>query len=584
MAEAKLDVVGCGSMVVDLFRRTPRIIRSDEKILLDGNGAASAREQIAVGGVVLNHLGWARVLGLETGIFGKMGDDRYGEILRNGMNALGIRHHLTLDGSASSFATIFIDGAGNRAAYMTRGATAELRPAEIRRRHAGFIRRAHLVSTEISQLPLATVVALLQLARAHAIPTVLDVDVSPMDACATLGTRAELERALKLATILKPAKAAARELAAGCRDTLKMAETIRANYGSRAVIITEGERGCAIVARDAALRMPAFKVKQIDSTGAGDAFLGAILAGLRWGLKWEEIGRLGNAAGAVCVTRMGAFPTGFELADKIRELYGGALPPAGAPRAHAGNGAGVLDPVAEVERFFDLCLDEMAALRRTLDLSAISRAVGMIRTAEDRGGRVHVTGVGKPEHVARYAASLFCSVGTMATFLHATETLHGSLGQIHPSDIVIAISNSGSTVELCATAQAIKEHGAQLIAVTGKETSELARLATLVLRAPVAQEGGVLGLAPRMSVIAQVLVLAALSVALEAAHGLTLEEYSRWHRAGSLGEAARRLVAKSGVPSTAKAPPAPPEASPKRARPPSMAVGRRHKNPHLNGH
>ena len=59
-----------------------------------------------------------------------------------------------------------------------------------------------------------------------------------------------------------------------------------------------------------------------------------------------------------------------------------------------------------------------------------------------------VTGVGKPEHVARYAASLLCSVGTLATFLHATETLHGSLGQVHPNDVVIAISNSGNTVEL----------------------------------------------------------------------------------------------------------------------------------------
>ena len=59
-----------------------------------------------------------------------------------------------------------------------------------------------------------------------------------------------------------------------------------------------------------------------------------------------------------------------------------------------------------------------------------------------------MTGVGKPEHVARYAASVFCSVGTPATFLHATETLHGSLGQVHPRDVVIAISNSGNTDEL----------------------------------------------------------------------------------------------------------------------------------------
>jgi len=547
MADLKLDAVGCGSMVVDQFYRTPRIIGAEEKILLDSGRNGATPEPPAVGGVVLNHLGWARVLGLEVGIFGKMGDDRYGEILRRGMNALGIRNHLTLDGSASSFATIFVDARGDRAIYMVRGATAELKPAEIRRRHGAFIRNAHLVSTEISQLPLATVIAILLFARAHSIPTVLDVDVPPSDACASLGTRAELERALKLATVLKPAKAAARELSGGVRDPLKMGEAIRTRYGSRAVVITDGERGCAIAAQDTALRIPTFRVpRQIDATGAGDAFMGALLAGLRWGLSWESIGRLGNAAGAVCIARLGAFPAGLDLRDEILKLYSEPLPQcATAPRATTADSTGALDPLAEVARFFDTALAELTALRNAIDLDEIARAVAIIRTAETRGGRVHITGVGKPEHVARYAASVFCSVGTIATFLHATETLHGSLGQIDPRDVVIAISNSGNTNELCAAAIAIKDHGAQLIAVTGNGISELGRLADLVLHAPIQQEGGVLGLAPRISVLAQVFVVAAISVALEAARGLTLEEYSRWHRAGTLGEAARRLAATS---------------------------------------
>jgi sugar/nucleoside kinase (ribokinase family) len=273
-------------MVVDLFYRTPRIAGADEKILLDAKGG-SAIEEAVVGGVVLNHLGWARILGLNAGIFGKMGDDADGKFLRDGMDALGIRHHLTLDGSASSFSKIFVDPAGNRAIYMMRGATAELRPGEIRRCHGAFIRRAAIVTTEVSQLPLPTVIAILQFARTYSITTVLDVDVPPSDACATLGTRAQLDRALRLATILKPAKSAARELAGGSRDILKMGEVIRARYGNRAVVITDGDKGCAIAANDAAIRVPIFRVKQIDSTGAGDAFFGAMLAGLRWGMQWD---------------------------------------------------------------------------------------------------------------------------------------------------------------------------------------------------------------------------------------------------------------------------------------------------------
>ena len=545
MAEHKLDVVGCGSMVVDMFYRTPRIIRADEKILLHPHSASAAIERTQVGGLVLNHLGWARVLGLRTGIFGKLGDDRHGEFLRDGMEHLGIRHHLTFDGSTSAFATIFVDTHGDRAIYMSRGATGELTPSEVRSRHGAFIRRANLVSTEISQLPLRTVLAILLFARTHSIPTILDVDVPPSDAIGSLGTRAELERALKLATYLKPAKSAARELIAGNgRDPLKLAEAIRAKYGNRAVIITEGDKGCSIAADGACLRVPAFKVKQTDSTGAGDAFLAGIFAGLRMNLPWEKAGRLANAAGAICVTRLGAFPSGFEVRDEIIDLYGEAIA-LRRPRVEADQREPANEiSTAEVEDFFEVALAELATLRSSINFAAIARAVEVIRTALGRGGRVHVTGVGKPEHVARYAASLFCSIGTPATFLHATETLHGSLGQVHPRDVVIAISNSGNTDELLSTASAIREQGAQLIAITGNKESGLTQLADLVIHAPVAQEGGGLGLAPRISVLGEVFVLAGLSVALEVAHGLTVEEYSRWHRAGTLGEAARRLAAR----------------------------------------
>jgi len=547
ISDTRLDIVGCGSMVVDLFYRTPRIVRPDEKIVLDTVRPGAGMERAEVGGVVLNHLGWSRILGLEVGIFGKMGDDRHGEFLRNGMDRLGIRHSLTLDGSASSFSTVFVDGEGNRAIYMIRGATAELRAIEIARRHGAFIRRARFISTEISQLPLRTVIALLKYAKEHSIPTVLDLDVPPSDAISSLGTRSELERALKLATYLKPAKAAARELAGEERDALAMAGVIRARYGNRAVVITDGDRGCAISARDTALRIPAYRVRQVDTTGAGDAFLGAMMAGIRWGLKWEQIGRLANAAGAVCVGRFGAFPSGFELRDRIVSLYGEKLPVGGVPRdaSRRASSRPRLEPMTEVKRFLDGSFTELGRLRRKLDSREIARAVEAIAMAEARGGRVHVTGVGKPEHVARYAASLFSSVGTPATFLHATETLHGSLGQVDRDDVVIAISNSGNTGEMLATASAIKEHGARLIALTRNRTSELAHIADVVIQVPIKEDGGLLGLAPRISVLGQIYVLAAISVALEVNRGLTLEEYSRWHRAGALGETARQLAARA---------------------------------------
>jgi arabinose-5-phosphate isomerase len=187
----------------------------------------------------------------------------------------------------------------------------------------------------------------------------------------------------------------------------------------------------------------------------------------------------------------------------------------------------------------DIALAELAVLRERLGPDAFQAAVDLIRAAAATGGRVHVTGIGKPEHVARYAASLLSSTGTPAIFLHATEVVHGGAGQIVAGDVVIAISNSGETTELRPAVDAIRRMGGRLIAVTGQPTSWLARAADLVLDAGVAREGGQLGLAPRASVVAQVLVLAALSSALEEAQGFTKADYHARHPAGELGKRSR---------------------------------------------
>jgi arabinose-5-phosphate isomerase len=184
---------------------------------------------------------------------------------------------------------------------------------------------------------------------------------------------------------------------------------------------------------------------------------------------------------------------------------------------------------------YDVAVEELVALRKRLDPAAFERAVSLIRAAEAAGGRVHVTGIGKPEHVAHYAASLLSSTGTPATFLHGTEAIHGSAGQVVRGDVVIAISNSGAT-ELVATADVAHALGAQVIAVTGNPHSPLAARADLVLEARVEREGGGLGFAPRASIAAELLVLAALSAALEAARGFTRADYHARHPAGALGK------------------------------------------------
>jgi arabinose-5-phosphate isomerase len=204
-----------------------------------------------------------------------------------------------------------------------------------------------------------------------------------------------------------------------------------------------------------------------------------------------------------------------------------------------GGAPGHPSPVEAVENFFELALEELAALRTRAEADAIERAADLILDCESRGGRVHVTGIGKSEHVARYIASLLSSTGTPAYFLHATECVHGSAGQVCAPDVTIAISNSGTTPELMSAVDALFGLGIKIIGVSGNRESELADKADVLLYAGVDNEGGELNIVPRASILAKIYVLCSLSVALEAHKGLTREQYALWHPGGALGRMAR---------------------------------------------
>ena len=533
-AEDRLDAVGIGSMVVDRVHRAPRILGSDEKgILRDlGHGDPVRRH---VGGVVLNHLGWASALGLRTGIFGRQADDENGRFLRAAMDRLGIERQLVIDGSASSVAEIFVDDGGGRSIYMAPGATSETTAEHVRSRHADFIRRAARLTTEVSQLPLDAAREALAIARAAGIPTVVDLDVPPADALASLGDEAALEAVLGSADLIKPAKAAARELVGGGSDPLALARAVRTRFGNAAVVVTDGEAGCAIAAEGFEGFVRARPVKPVDTTGAGDAFLGGLLVALHHGLGWEDAARLANACGAACVEKLGAFPHDPHAARaRVLELYGG-------PELRLGPVAcaTLAESAAHAHEALGVAVEELAALHARIEPQAFEAALALIQRSEAGGGRVHVTGVGKAEHVAHYASALLASTGTPATFLHATEVVHGSAGQVVPHDLVIAVSNSGETAEMRAAVETVLNMGAHVLAVTGNPESWLARVADAVLEAGVAREGGPLGLAPRASVAAQILVLAGLAAALEKQRGFTRTDYNARHPAGTLGDRSR---------------------------------------------
>lgn len=298
-------------MVVDRMHRTVSLVGDDGKAFLRplGSGAFVERHP---GGVTLNHLGWAAALGLRCGIFGRQGDDEEGRFLRATMDAHGIARDIVITpDDGSSVAEIFVDDEGSRAIYMAPGATSGITAQQVRDGHEPFIARSRRLTTEVSLLPLAAAAEALGVAKERGVETWVDLDVPPSVALASLGTREELETVLRNAQILKPSKLAVAELLGAPPGTpaAELAAAVRECFGNEVVVVTDGERGCAIDARGFVGTVSAVPTDVLDTTGAGDAFLGGLLAARTAGLDWAACGEVANALGAVCASQLGAFPT-----------------------------------------------------------------------------------------------------------------------------------------------------------------------------------------------------------------------------------------------------------------------------------
>lgn len=156
-------------------------------------------------------------------------------------------------------------------------------------------------------------------------------------------------------------------------------------------------------------------------------------------------------------------------------------------------------------------------------------------------GRVVVVGMGKSGHIGNKIAATLASTGTTAFFVHPAEASHGDMGMITKDDIVLALSNSGSTAEIVTLLPLIKRLGIRLISMTGNPDSPLAKAAEVNLDARVSQEACPLNLAPTSSTTASLVLGDALAIALLEARGFTAEDFAFSHPGGALG---RRLLLK----------------------------------------
>lgn len=160
--------------------------------------------------------------------------------------------------------------------------------------------------------------------------------------------------------------------------------------------------------------------------------------------------------------------------------------------------------------------------------------IGAARAILSARGRVCVTGVGKGGLIGHKIQATLASTGTLAYCLHPAEALHGDLGMIHPDDVVIALSKSGSS-ELVELLPRLKDLGCVVILLTARPGSQAATHADFVLDIGRTEEACPLGLAPSSSTAAMLALGDALALTVMELKAVKPEQYASYHPGGALG-------------------------------------------------
>eukprot|EP01059_Diplonema_ambulator_P016642 TRINITY_DN2832_c0_g3_i1.p1 TRINITY_DN2832_c0_g3~~TRINITY_DN2832_c0_g3_i1.p1 ORF type:complete len:368 (+),score=75.42 TRINITY_DN2832_c0_g3_i1:83-1105(+) len=336
----KYGVIGCGSNVVDKFFSVRKIPKAGEKGYFSSTKVVDGA---LVGGVTLNHLAWAGTFGIKTALLARQGDDESGRIVRTEMKRLGV-DDCYVDVAAdqvTSESYVIKQEDGERSILMAPGGTSSITSDAVGALWAGPdspLAQTQIFSTEISQVPLSGVLKLLSIAVEHNVQaTALDIDVSPSVAVneAKLGDKKQLIECVRSAEILKPARHAAEELLSimspmsveelsNLKGT-QLAEELLYYTKAKMVALTEGSKGCSIAARNhtpfTAAPPPLHNV--VDTTGAGDAFFGGLLASIvAFGNPWvvdpptlARMAATANMAGSMNCQTLGGLPSpGTKLA------------------------------------------------------------------------------------------------------------------------------------------------------------------------------------------------------------------------------------------------------------------------------
>ena len=186
----------------------------------------------------------------------------------------------------------------------------------------------------------------------------------------------------------------------------------------------------------------------------------------------------------------------------------------------------------EARSIFD---KEIVALEKTKDALNVDFEK-MVELVLNCRGKVVLTGMGKPGHIATKIAATLASLGTPSFFMHPGEAMHGDLGMVEEKDVVILMSYSGESEEVTRLMPVLQEIGCTTIAITGKPKSTLARECQYHFFFPEFEEACYMHLAPTSSTTALLVLGDALALVVSRAKNYTKEDFGLHHPAGALGK------------------------------------------------
>ncbi len=292
--QAKPKVMVIGSFNMDLSMRTPHMPAAGETILggpfTTGPGGKGANQAVA-----------AARLGAQTTMLVRLGHDVFGDTAAGNLQNEGIsgEYILRTEDAHTGVAFIIVDDAGENMIVVASGSNFKITPTDVEQARAA-IEAADILLMQL-EIPLDAVIAAARIAHAAGVRVVLNPapgQVLP-------------DELLRMVDVLTPNETETQIITGMPVGNVEEAEAAAARLietGVGAVVITLGSKGALVATRAGAARVPGYRVSVVDTTGAGDAFSGALAVALAEGKSLEQAASFANAAAALQVTKPGTAP------------------------------------------------------------------------------------------------------------------------------------------------------------------------------------------------------------------------------------------------------------------------------------